>query len=127
MLFVISPFIVYVCMNLRAYLVHGYLIDGKLEILRHIPLLKTYTNWLYLEELSEIVNEEKQIKIMNQKLKEKMNYYVKSPTSENQSLDDVLLSLEISEKSSNNLKKFWTEKRSDKTFRSCLEIGKSNF
>ena len=57
-------------------------------------------------------------------MKEKMNYYVKSPTSENQSLDDVLLSLEISEKSSNNLKKFWTEKRSDKTFRSCLEIGK---
>ena len=66
MFFVVLPFIVYVSMNLRAYLVHGYPIDGKLEILRHIPLLKTYTNWLYLEELSEIVNEEKQIKIINQ-------------------------------------------------------------
>ena len=63
MLFVVSPFIVYVSMNLRAYLVHGYLIDGKLEILRHIPLLKTYTNWLYLEELSEIVNEENVLRL----------------------------------------------------------------
>ena len=60
----------------------------KLEILRHIPLLRTYTNWLYLEELSEIVNEEKQIKIMNQKLREKMSYSIKSPTSEDQSLDE---------------------------------------